>query len=262
LVSVGINRYQQEAMNLKFAAPDARAIAELFRRRRSQLYGTANVVQIVDGQATKANIEKALQDIAASAKAEDTLIVFLAGHGAMLGQRYFFIPHDFQPAAAEWSEDVREQGLAADVLADAVAAVPALKRLLILDTCASGGALEISRQGRDPFAFRGAIEKLGQRQGVFTIAASSASEEAQEIEDLRHGVLTYALLAGLGAVNRGPLLDQSVRPSRVDGTVDVLDWLSFAAGQVPRLTERYLGRTQDIQTSGQGQSFPVLPLEE
>jgi len=160
------------------------------------------------------------------------------------------------------NDDVRAQGLPADVLADAVAAVPALRRVLILDTCASGGALEISRQGGGTFAFRGAIEKLSQKQGVFTIAASSASDEAQEIEDLGHGVLTYALLAGLRAVDGGPLEGRGVRPSGAAGTVDVLDWLSFAAGHVPRLTERYLGQTQDIQTSGQGQSFPLLPLED
>jgi len=261
-IAIGVNKYQHEAMNLRFAAPDARAMAGLFRQRGPGLYGTVSVTEVIDGQATKTNIEKSLQGIAKTAKPSDTLIVFLAGHGTMVGQRYYFIPHDFRRQAAELNDDVRAQGLPADVLADAVAAVPALKRVLILDTCASGGALEISRQGGGTFAFRGAIEKLNEKQGVFTIAASSASDEAQEIEALGHGVLTYALLAGLRAVGGGPLEGQGVRPSGPSGTVDVLDWLSYAAGHVPRLTERYLGQVQDVQTSGQGQSFPLLPLED
>jgi WD40 repeat protein/uncharacterized caspase-like protein len=259
MVAIGVNKYHQESMNLKYAAPDAHAMAELFRDRGPKMYGTVSVTEILDAQATKANIQKALDEVSKSARAVDTLIVFLAGHGMMVGQRYYFIPHDFKRETADFSDDVRAQGLAADLLADAVASVPALKRLLILDTCASGGALEMSRQGRDPFAFRGAMEELGHKQGVFTIAASSTSEDAQEIESLGHGALTYALLAGLRAVQSGPLKDKLVRSSRADGTVDVLDWLSFAAGEVPRLTERYLGQTQEIRISGQGMSFPVLP---
>jgi uncharacterized caspase-like protein len=260
-VAIGINKYQQEVMNLKFAAPDARAMADLFRDRGRPLYGTVSITEIIDSQATKANIERSLQEIAGSAEPEDTLIVFIAGHGTMVGQRYYFVPYDFEPKAASLDNDVRDQGLAADVLADAVASVPALRRLLVLDTCASGGALGIGRQGHNPFAFHGAMEQLGQKQGVFTIAAASASEEAQEIEELGHGVLTYALLAGLRAVRGGPLVGQSVRPNSVAGTVDVLDWLSYAAGQVPRLTERYLGQTQEVRIGGQGTSFAVLPLD-
>jgi len=144
-----------------------------------------------------------------------------------------------------------------------VSSVPALKRVLILDTCASGGALHLSRQGQDPFAFRGAIENLAARQGVFTIAASGAGEEAQEIDALGHGVLTYTLLAALRvAPPGGPLEGLAIQPNSPDGRVDILEWLSFASGHVPRLTKRYLGREQAVQIGGQGSSFPVLPLSE
>ena len=58
----------------------------------------------------------------------------------------------------------------------------------------------VRHRARDPFAFRGAIERLVRAQGVCTIAAAPAGAEAQEVDELRHGVLTYALLAGLGGV--------------------------------------------------------------
>jgi len=181
----------------------------------------------------------------------------------MVGQRYYLIPHDFHRQKNSIEEDIRQQGLPADVLADIVSKVSARKRILIFDTCASGGALKISRQGEGPFGFRGAIEKLGQRQGVFTIAASAAGQEAQEIEQLGHGVLTYALLAGLRAVPPGgPLEGLAVGPSDAKGTLDVLDWFSFASGHVPRLTERYLRRQQHVQTSAQGTSFSILSAWE
>ena len=77
------------------------------------------------------------------------------------------------------------------------------------------GNLEIHmRTARNPFAFRGVIERLSRSQGVFTIAATAASDEAQEVKELGHGVLTYALLAGLRAVDNGPLADEGILPAK------------------------------------------------
>ncbi len=263
VLAVGVNRYRDEAMSLKFAADDAKALGALFERRGKSLYRAVHVVPLLDDKATRAGIRDALRDIAGRAKAQDTLVVFFAGHGTLVGQRYYFIPHEFHRGdGGEAADDVRRQGLAIDDLGDHLAAVPALKRLLILDTCQSGAAVKMSRGGRDPFAFRGAVERLGRAQGVFTIAAAAAGEEAKEAKELGHGVLTYALLAGLRAVDGGPLTDQSVRPEGGEAVADVLGWFQFASGQVPRLTKKYFGREQDVQTSGQGTSFPVLPLED
>ena len=123
-------------------------------------------------------------------------------------------------------------------------------------------ALPVALAGRSGFALRGAVERLSRSQGVFTIAAAAAGEEAQESDELGHGVLSYALLAGLDAVDGGPLDDRHVQPTSPDRVVDVLEWFTFAAGQVPRLMERLYGAPQDVQTGTQGTSFPVLPLAE
>ena len=263
VIAVGINRYTESSMNLQYAAGDAQALADLFRRRGTVPYRNVYVKEILDEQATRSGILTPLENVASHVRPQDTLVVFLGGHGKMVGQRYYFIPHDFRFEADSFEDDIRKQGLAADALSDAISQVSASKRLLILDTCASGGALGISRQGRDPFAFRGAIEKLGTSPGVFTIAASAAGEEAQEIGELGHGVLTYALLAGLRAVPPGgPLDNLAVQPAGPDARADVLEWFSYASGHVPRLTKRYLGQEQDVQTSGHGTSFLVLPVME
>lgn len=262
LLSVGINRYAQEAMNLKFAAPDAKAITRLFAERGSSVYRRGYAKQLLDEHATRSAILGALKTLAGQVQSDDTFVVYLSGHGTMVGQRYYFIPHDFHGEANSLEDDIRALAIPADILGDAISEIPAKKRILIFDTCASGGALEVNRQGRDPFAFRGAIEKLGQQEGVFTLAACSAGAEAQEIEELGHGVLTYALLAGLKAVRSGPLEGLSVQPASPDGMADVLEWFSYASGHVPRLTKRYLGREQEVQVAGQGVSFPILPAAE
>jgi WD40 repeat protein len=263
LLAVGVNRYADETLNLKFARADAEALADLFQRRgKGSLYADVHRTLLLDDKATRAGIRDAFQEIARQARPQDVLVVFLAGHGTTIGQRYYFIPHDFRPTPGKTTEeDVRRQGLPDDVLGDYLAAVPALKRLLILDTCASGAA-GLIRKGRNPFAFRGAIETLGRSQGAFTLAAAAASEEAQEVEELGHGVLSYALLAGMKAVDTGPLKDEAIHPGNPERVASVLEWFNFASGQVPRLTKKYFGREQDVQSGGQGNSFPLLPVEE
>ena len=82
-----------------------------------------------------------------------------------------------------------------------------------------------------------------------------------EIKELKHGVLTYALLAGLKGVEQGPLADKWVQPTNSEKIVGVLDWFSFASGEVPRLTKQFIGQEQEVQTRSEGTSFPVLPLE-
>lgn len=262
VVTVGISRYADAAMSLSFAAPDAQDLAELFQRRGQTLYEQVHLTTLIDDQATKSGIQQALKQAADQTRPQDTLMLFLAGHGTMIGQRYYFIPQDFRKQAERLEDDIRQQGLPADELSDCLGAAAALKRILILDTCASGGALRVALKSRAGFELRGAIERLSRTQGIFTIAASAASEQAQEVKELGHGVLSYALLAGLSAVRAGPLIDKHAQPSGADQVVDVMDWFSFASGQVPRLTETYYGVSQEVQTSTQGASFPLLPLSE
>ena len=130
--------------------------------------------------------------------------------------------------------------------------------MLIFDTCHSGAA--VSKRGRSAAGLRGAVERLSRSTGLFTIAAVPAGDEAQEVEELGHGILTYALLAGLRAVDGGPLADQPIRPAGRDEIVDVLEWFTYASGQVPRLTKKYYGQEQDVQFSSEGKNFPLLPL--
>ena len=262
VVAIGASRYADANLNLNYAAHDAQSVAELFQSRGDALYARVHVTEVIDDQATKKGIKGALKKIAAETRPQDTLVVFLAGHGTMVGQRYYFVPHELRKQADRLEDDIRKQGLPADEISDYLGTAKALKRLLILDTCSSGGALSSALRSRSGFALRGAIERLSRTQGVFTIAAAAATEEAQESKELGHGVLSYALLAGLKAVDGGPLEGRYVQPSNPERVVDVMEWFGFAAGQVPRLTEKLYGASQDVQMSTQGTSFPVLPLDE
>jgi WD40 repeat protein len=262
VLAVGINKYADAKLNLNYAAKDAQAIGELFQRRGKTLYDHVHSSFLVDQAATRSAIKENLKQITSQTRPEDTLVVFLAGHGTMIGQRYYFVPYELHKQSDYLEEDIRKQGLPHDELSDYLGTAKALKRILILDTCASGGALAKATKGRSPFELRGVVERLSRSYGLFTIAASAATEEAQESKELGHGVLSYCLLAGLKAVDTGPLADKYVQPNSPDRVIDVSEWFTFAQGQMPRLSEKLSGSAQDPEVSNQGRSFPLLPIED
>jgi WD40 repeat protein/predicted Ser/Thr protein kinase len=264
VVAVGISNYKDHRYQLKYARADAERVAKLFYRRGEKtLYQHVDLTLLPDADATKDKISKAMQKVAQLAKAQDVVLLFMAGHGTMVGQRYYFIPYEFVTHPANRLEDdIRDQALPADVLGDFLSSGPALKRILILDTCASGGAVGLFRIGaRGPFALRGEVERLNRAKGVYVMAAAPATEEAGEVEELGQGLLSYALLAGLKAVDKGPLKEKWAQPSEA-GVVSVGDWFAFAADNGANLSVKYFGREQAVVTTTAGNNFPLLPLRD
>jgi WD40 repeat protein len=288
VLAIGVNRFARGAgvSNLDYCVPDARAVADLFQKRSGRLFKAVHVTPLYDEQASKEGILKAVAALAGKARAQDTLVLYVASHGIAVGQRFYLIPHDFQLAKGgavaprpkeemaavavrgyrgatdEQEAAVRARGLAIDELGEALAAVPALKRVLIFDTCHSGSAIALAGKRQNPFAFRGAMERFGRAQGVYSLAAAAADERAAEDKQLGHSILTYALLAGLGAAEGGPLKGQALKGDG-GGGVDVLAWFRYAREQVPALYQRYVGRPQHVELSGDDQpTFPLLALPE
>jgi hypothetical protein len=284
VLAIGINRFAKEAgvSNLECCVPDAQAVARLFRQQGAKLFKQIHITPLFDDQATREGILKAVTTLAAKARAQDTLVLYVASHGLAVGQRFYLVPHDFKLAKAaadipkaalttvalrgyrsttdEREAAVRAYGLAIDELGEALAAVPALKRVLIFDTCHSGSAIALAGKKQNPFAFRGAMERFSRAQGVYSLAATAADELAAENKELGHSILTYTLLAGLQAVEGGPLQGRPLKPGE-RGAVDVLDWFRYARQQVPALYERYVGRPQQIELSGEDQpGFLLLTL--
>jgi WD40 repeat protein len=281
VLAIGINCFAQDSgvENLRFCVADAQAIAELFRQRAGKLYQQVHVTRLLDEQATKANILRGITALASRAQPQDTLLLYVASHGYTVGQRFYLFPHDFRigkeaapaeipPTAtvvglrgyrggSEADDMIRAHGLAIDELGEALATVPALKRVLVFDTCQSGSVATLAKNAQSPFAFRGTMQRFSRAQGVYSLAAVKADELAREEAELNHSLLTYSLLAGLRAVDGGPLAGKQVRATA--GGVDVLEWFRFVRGEVPGLYEKYVGRRQEVEFSGEDQpGFPLL----
>ena len=257
MVAVGISDYADaERFDLICARNDAKAMGDLFSARGESFYGAGrvHVTTVLDDKATAEGIEKAIADVASKAKPTDVFILTLSGHGRTIGQRYYFIPYNFQSGGEqEIDAKIREQAIPHDELNDWIATVAATKRVLIYDTCQSGATIT-----RNAFEREHALESLARKSGCHIIAAASSSENAQELPDIGHGALTYALMGGLGAADRG-ILKNRTAPAK-DGLVSTLDWFRFAHENVPILTKLSLGVEQYATYSPGRHDFPILPV--
>jgi WD40 repeat protein len=112
IIAVGVNEYANNQYNLKYAVADAKSFGEEMRRRQTQLAGfeRVEVIQLLDQDATKANILEAIKrlsgepgpptlksgplDALKRVEPEDTVVIYYAGHGTAQAQRFYLIPHD------------------------------------------------------------------------------------------------------------------------------------------------------------------------
>jgi WD40 repeat protein/uncharacterized caspase-like protein len=265
IIAVGVNEYANTQYNLKYAAADARSFAEEMQRRQMLVGGfeRIEVVQLLDQDATKANLIAAIKRLAGEsgpptlkagpldalkrAEPEDTVVIYFAGHGTAQSQRFYLIPHDLGYTGERTK--LTEQGLStmlahsiSDVeLEAAVEGLDAGHLLLIIDACNSGQALEAEEKRRGPMNSKG-LAQLAYEKGMYILTAAQSFQAALEAAQLGHGYLTYALVEeGL----KTPVADTQPK----DGVVIAREWLNFATERVPQMQEEKMaaGRGLGIQ---------------
>ncbi len=152
--------------------------------------------------------------------------------------------------------------LSCDDILDTISGARALKRLVILDTRATLQQPDQARTANLSASLSGAVERLTREYGIYTIAALTADEADRAVEPLGHGVLTHALLAGVGAVDAQPINRHFVLPVNAQQMVDVRDWLSFAADDASALREPLFGSAGRILVANGSPEdcFPIIQL--
>jgi WD40 repeat protein/uncharacterized caspase-like protein len=259
ILAVGINQYSNPAYNLRFALPDAQSFGRELQRcqRKLKAYKNIEVIQLINQKATKSNILHALAVLAGTAEKqssnakisellklkkaqpEDTLIIFFAGHGIALKDRFYLLPHQIG-----YQGDINrlnESGLAT-ILKHSISdleleilfeKIYANNILFIIDACNSGQALEAEEKRRGPMNSRG-LAQLAYEKGMYILTAAQSFQVALEASELGHGFLTFAL------VNEGlktPYADH--QPS--DGQVWIREWFDYATFRVPEIHQEMSG---------------------
>jgi Caspase domain len=191
---VGVSAYPPPIPSLPGVANDAKAMADLLGSPQGQFQGD-EVTVLTDGQATGVAIRDQLDATLAKAGRNDTVFVYMAGHGTVHHGAYYFVAHDTARGR------VADTGVSLAALRDKFDASPSRRVFVWLDFCHSGGVIERSSDG--PVADdRDIIERtlrVAKGAGKLIVAACTAEQTAKEPTHgpMRHGFFTRALIDGL-----------------------------------------------------------------
>ena len=245
LVAVGINKYENERLNLNYAKADAESFVKRIETSGQKLFKNIEVSVLYDKEATKENIENLLVNLSVKVLKEDVFIFYYAGHGSVVDNNFYFIPTDnislYQP------EKLEEEAIYAGDLQEKFKNIKALKQIVILDACHSGSSTQILAQ-------RGASEEkalaqISRSSGVHVLASAGSEQQAAEVGKLGHGVFTYVLLEALAGNADG---------APKDGKITIYELKSYLDDQVPEVSKKHIGHKQYPTTFSSGHDFPIV----
>jgi hypothetical protein len=255
-VIIGVGRYENAGIPfLKYSVPDADAMYQVLTTTGG--FKKDNVMLLTDRterKPTLRNIKYALGTfLARSARKDDTVIVYFAGHGAPEvdprgierdGLAKYLIPSDADP------DDLYSTGLPMDELQTIFGRIEAERVVMFLDACYSGGAggrtfaSKKTRAGAVDDLF---LERLTRSTGRVIVTASQTNEVSLELPELGHGVFTYYLTEGLkGAADLNR-----------DGIVTLQELYEYVGQQVTRKSRQAGGNQHPVM---KGEQEGVLPL--
>jgi len=216
IIAIGVSDYREEN-DLRYAAKDSVDVADALARVAAPGAPVTRTV-LRDGQVDRAAV-LALRGQLVRTAVEDTVVMFVAGHGMLDGDgQYVFGTHDVDFATGA-------RGVSFDELEGLLVDIPARRRLLLLDTCHAGeldveelahierspraGARVVGRVVLTPkrggpvdpraraVAARALFTDLSRGSGVTVVAASAGAEYSYEDGAIGNGVFSRALIDGL-----------------------------------------------------------------
>lgn len=251
----GVSTYSApgKQLDLTYAAKDACDFAKALELASKRLFGAEKVhlnllTTAPDGKSrtpTKQEFVKAFES-ARKARPNDILVVYLSGHGTTTRQgtdTYCYLTSDAYTTELNDPEIRKKTTITSDELLEwtSAKAIPALKQVLILDTCAAGAvANKLSEKKNVSGDQIRAIERLKDRSGFHVLMGCTADAVSYEASRYGQGLLTHSLLEGM----RGPALVEE----RTEKLVDVQKLFQYAADSVPELAKG-IGGIQKPQVS-------------
>jgi WD40 repeat protein len=209
--------------DLTVAGADAKAFAGTMAARLGPLHESTVSRVLVNGASpldtpTAAHILDALGALSHS-QPNDTIVLFVSGHGFNEGQNYRFLPTD-----AAFSEGALRRSTVVPwvVFQETVEAANG-RRILFLDTCHSGNSYN-QRLSNDSYA-----------ANIIVYSAARWDQEALERGDLGHGLFTYAVVEGVNGAAKNPA-----------GEVKTEGLRNFLSKRVPEMAKA-LKREQEPQ---------------
>jgi uncharacterized caspase-like protein len=251
LITVGVNRHDNPAWNLRYAANDARQIGQSLApllKKQNSYEDVVTIPLISDSEgrdlATKANI-KAVLDLLAGRKADvsailggdklrqatpdDLVLISFSGHGYGESGLFYLIPGDTGAGSGrEIKPELTAHAISSDELSAWLRDVDAGNMAMIVDACHSAASVgDEFKPG--PMGSRG-LGQLAFDKGMLILAASQADDVALESDLIKQGLLSFAL------VENG-LESQQADFKPKDKKITLEEWLSYGVSRVPSLAE-------------------------
>lgn len=274
----GVSDYAGKEIDLRFAAEDAEKFSNALRLGANRLFcpsqsaecmNKINITTLstarekLEEQPTKENFKKAFADIAAKAKPEDILVVYLSGHGATLkrpSDTYFYLTKEARSLETTYlDETFQNVAISNEEVTDWLTPntenpndifIKAQKRVIIIDTCAAGNfAKNEGEKGGDNLTMDQirAIEFLNKNTGTIIIMGSTGNRRSYEIASFNGGLLTYALLEGM----------QGSGLQKPTDNIDVRLLFEYAAMRVPQLAKIWMLEQRPIIKQPAGNNFII-----
>ncbi|MBN2716900.1 MAG: caspase family protein [Deltaproteobacteria bacterium] len=132
-VGFGVSKYDDKSMALKYAAKDAEDLGQIFKQR-SNLFDAVHVKTFTDSE-VDAKAFSAASALLKKTKVDDTVVVFVAGHGLydMDGDfEYYYL------LSSSKLNRLRHTAVNYQRIESLLEGISARRKLLLLDTCQSG----------------------------------------------------------------------------------------------------------------------------
>jgi WD40 repeat protein len=284
VLCVGASDYGNPAFDLTYAADDASSTAKALsadgRLARYQVVPVVLVTDKANRLGTKETLKAALELMAgptdrgdsgwqhkakvlrdrvpggrdlSPATPDDLVLVSFSGHGYTDERNEFYlVMPEVGPMLRKGqrpSTEALKGCVSEDELAGWLRRVDAGEMALVVDACHSAATVEQSWFKPGPMGSRG-LGQLAYDKRMRVLAASQADDFALESASLRHGLLTYALVAdGLDG--------QKADFQPKDGRVTLGEWLAYGVERVPDLHKRLQERRplDDPASRGDSRNF-------
>ena len=188
ILAVGIDRYRDASINLKYAARDARDFISQLADKAKTIYKPANIhlTTLVDEQASKPDILAAIEKLAALVKHGDSFVFFNASHGLLLQSQYYIVTGSFAGTL-----DKSATLISSNEIVEMSKKIKSLSQLFIFDTCHAGGVDNIVSGLYDA-----RMSVMAKKMGLHIYASAGSIQTALDGYQ-GNGLYTHALLEGL-----------------------------------------------------------------